>query len=131
MNKIIVAFLLAGMMSCQTIDIKPGSERVRVFEAEPKGCVFVGEIPSVQENTITGMPPTEVDMGLPTRVELRNKAHDLGGNVIVFMNKNKNKQGSDAKKPSASSAEEDKTEKKISTVFLATVFRCPSAIVNQ
>ncbi len=130
MNKIIVAFLLAGMMSCQTIDIKPGSERVRVFEAEPKGCVFVGEIPSVQENTITGMPPTEVDMGLPTRVELRNKAHDLGGNVIVFMNKNKNKTAADLKKPTAG-AEEDKSEKKISTVFLATVFRCPSAIVNQ
>jgi hypothetical protein len=119
---------MTALFSCQSVDIKPGSERIRVFEAEPKGCIFVGEIPSVQENTVTGKPPTEMDMDLPTRVDLRNKAHALSGNVIVFMSKNKK----DAEKKSTTEKkEEDAVEKKIITVFLATVFRCPSAIVNQ
>ncbi len=136
MNKVITFLFLASLFSCQTIDIKPGSERIRVFESEPKGCIFVGEIPSVQENKVTGLPPTEVDMDLPTRVDLRNKAHTLGGNVIVFTASNKNKKNSEAVKkaiPVAGSAEAEaaSAEKKITTVFLATVFRCPGSIVNQ
>ena len=135
MNRIFIAVILTTLFSCKQIDIKPGSERIRVFEAEPKGCIFVGEIPSVQENTVTGLPPTEVDMDLPTRVDLRNKAHSLGGNVIVFSHPNKEKKAAleAAKKttPTAADKEAETLEKKISTVFLATVFRCPASIVNQ
>lgn len=139
--------LLSALASCQSIaHIQPGSERLRVFATEPKGCVFVGEIPSVQENSLTPAALSqEVEMDLNTRVELRNKAYALGGNVIVFMNnhkKNTDVSANKSSKPESASAgnsasnsaqknEADTSEKKVVTVFLATVFKCPSSIVNQ
>ena len=130
--------------SCQTYDVIPGSERVRVFDAEPKGCLYVGEISSVQENRSVGVLETE--MSLETRVDLRNKAHKLGGNILVFLKgKNTNtlpgsKVASAAAKPAVTAA---KTDAQVDTstqeppadpntlVFLATVFKCPSTVLNQ
>lgn len=137
-----LAFLL--LVSCKTYDVTPGAERVRVFDAEPKGCLYVGEVSSVQEDRTVGTLETQMD--LATRVDLRNKAHALGGNIIVFLKgKNTNtlpgsaanplamKTGTKTstptevvQKPAENSSDEVKT-----IVFLATVFRCPSSILNQ
>ncbi len=153
-NKIFLTLGFAVLVSCKSYDIKPGSERIRVFDAEPKGCIFLGEIPAEQEDKVIGKK-FEVEMSLPTRVQLRNKAHELQANVIVFANKNKKAPsipvtvppaapaGGDSKKTAAAAAEipappppviekgDEDTEKKVTTIFLATVFRCPPSIVNQ
>ena len=131
--------------SCQTYDVVPGSERVRVFDAEPKGCLYVGEISSVQENRSVGVLETE--MSLETRVDLRNKAHKLGGNILVFLKgKNTNtlpgsKVSAAAGKPAVAAKTTDAQAVDTSTqeppadpntlVFLATVFKCPSTVLNQ
>lgn len=131
--------------SCQTYDVVPGSERVRVFDTEPKGCLYVGEISSVQENRSVGVLETE--MSLETRVDLRNKAHKLGGNILVFLKgKNTNtlpgsKVATAAGKPAVASKAGDAQAADTSTqeppadpntlVFLATVFKCPSTVLNQ
>lgn len=139
---------LIGLVSCKSYDVTPGAERVRVFDAEPKGCIYVGEVSSVQEDKTVGTLETEMD--LATRVDLRNKAHSLGGNILVFLKgKNTNtlpgstpaplalKAGSAAAKPSKEekSTEPAKKEKESENsdmiVFLATVFKCPSSILNQ
>ena len=44
-NKLFLVLGFAALASCKSYDIKPGSERIRVFESEPKGCIFLGEIP--------------------------------------------------------------------------------------
>lgn len=151
-NKVVIltAFSLAFLFlfSCQSLEVTPGAERVRVFEAEPKGCLYVGEVSSVQEDKTVGTLETQMD--LATRVDLRNKAHGLGGNILVFLKgKNTNtlpgssanplamKAGSkssagaveEVQKSSANSDRYSDEVKKI--VFLATVFRCPSSILNQ
>lgn len=131
--------------SCQTYDVVPGSERVRVFDTEPKGCLYVGEISSVQENRSVGVLETE--MSLETRVDLRNKAHKLGGNILVFLKgKNTNtlpgsKVVTAAGKPAVAAKAGDAQAADTSTqeppadpntlVFLATVFKCPSTVLNQ
>lgn len=151
-NKFFLLLGFAALASCKSYDIKPGSERIRLFESEPKGCIFLGEIPAEQEDTVVGHPSTEPEMSLPTRVELRNKAFALNANVIVFMNKNKKTAATgiagapvgDPKKSSATPATgptsnppgamapaQELEERKIKTVYLATVFRCPPNIVNQ
>lgn len=134
------------------MEVTPGSERVRVLDAEPKGCLYVGEVSSVQEDKTVGTLETEMD--LATRVDLRNKAHALGGNILVFLKgKNTNtlpgsaataplamKAGSAAKAPMASNAKAadavaapkaSETEEESTLVFLATVFKCPSSVLNQ
>ena len=90
MNRILILSLLV-LTGCKSVgglfgggaDITPGSERVRVFDAEPKGCLYVGEISSIQEDRSVGTLETEMD--LATRIDLRNKAHALGGNILVFL----------------------------------------------
>jgi hypothetical protein len=154
-NKLFLVLGFAALASCKSYDIKPGSERIRVFESEPKGCIFLGEIPAEQEDKVVGKK-TEIEMSLLTRVELRNKAHELQANVIVFANRNKKPSSvavpaappaaaGDAKKAAAAGAPaeapappppvvekgDDDSERKVTTVFLATVFRCPPNIVNQ
>jgi hypothetical protein len=140
-------FIFSSFMvtSCQTYEVVPGSERVRVFDAEPKGCLYVGEISSVQENRSVGVLETE--MSLETRVDLRNKAHKLGGNILVFLKgKNTNtlpgsKTAAPAGKPVAAAKAGEAQTADASTqeppsdpntlVFLATVFKCPSTVLNQ
>jgi hypothetical protein len=143
------------LFSCQSLEVTPGSERIRVLDAEPKGCLYVGEVSSVQDESTVGTLETE--MNLETRVDLRNKAHALGGNILVFLKgKNTNtlpsttpstvfkadaakNQTAVAGKASAEAAKTTEAEKptettteKIDTlVFLATVFKCPSSILNQ
>lgn len=135
------------------MEVTPGSERVRVLDAEPRGCLYVGEVSSVQDEATVGTLETEMD--LATRVDLRNKAHALGGNILVFLKgKNTNtlpgsastaplamKAGSAAGKTGtpgaakaaevAPKAAESETEKESTLVFLATVFKCPSSVLNQ
>lgn len=133
-SKALTFLFLFFSLSCQSYDIKPGSERIRVFDAEPKGCVYAGEVSSEQEDSVSTQVNGDQEMSLGTRVDLRNKAHALGGNILVFMDKNKNKKQAAAVAPAAKAPEasaDSKEEKKLTTVFLATVFRCPSAIINQ
>lgn len=138
MSKILILVFLFFVVSCKSYDINPGSERIRVFDAEPKGCVYVGEVSAVQEDVVPSSVVGDQEMTIGTRVDLRNKAHALGGNILVFMDKNRGKDKKQTAAPAAAAAkkveataEEDKSDKKLTTVFLATVFRCPSAILNQ
>lgn len=152
-NKIAVFAAFLFLFSCKSMEVTPGSERVRVLDAEPKGCLYVGEVSSVQNDETVGTLETEMD--LATRVDLRNKAHALGGNILVFLKgKNTNtlpgsaataplamKAGSAAGKAPTAGAVSAKaaepapkpadTEKESTLVFLATVFKCPSSVLNQ
>lgn len=149
MNRFILLSLLvltgckSGGIFGRSYEITPGSERVRVFDTEPKGCLYVGEISSVQEEKTIGTLETEMD--LATRVDLRNKAHALGGNILVF-SKGKvtntlpgsapaKKTATGAAKPADSQASsappEPPADEPTSLVFLATVFKCPSSVLNQ
>ena len=143
-----LAAVFLFLVSCKSLDVTPGAERVRVFEAEPKGCLYVGEVSSVQEDRTVGTLETQMD--LATRIDLRNKAHGLGGNIIVFLKgKSTNTLPGSAANPlgmkagaktsashtsdaahKATDAEGASGETK-TIVFLATVFKCPSSILNQ
>lgn len=146
-NNFFILTAILFLFSCKSTEITPGSERIRVLDAEPKGCLYVGEVSSVQEDKTVGTLETEMD--LETRLDLRNKAHTLGGNILVFL-KGKNTNtlpGSAPVKPLASKTGGEKssgaeTEKSAepaparvnkadTLIFLATVFKCPSSILNQ
>ncbi|MCC2678146.1 MAG: hypothetical protein K0R29_722 [Pseudobdellovibrio sp.] len=123
----------------KSYEVTPGAERVRVLDAEPKGCLYVGEVASIQEDRNVGT--LETQMELETRVDLRNKAHALGGNILVFLKgKNTNtlpgsapaaKTG--AAKPADGNATQsmEPPDNPNTLVFLATVFKCPSSVLNQ
>ena len=138
----ILGAVVLGLVSCVSKTVTPGAERIRIFDAEPKGCLYMGEVSSVQENEDTVVTAgKEPEMTLDTRIDLRNKAFKLNGNILVFMSKNKSKMATthsaivyvtkkDAKEAPEQKAEEQ-TEKIPQTVFLGTTFRCPPTILNQ
>lgn len=146
-NRVFLAFLLGGLWlafgtGCAGVTPNPGSERVRVFETEPKNCIYIGEVSSLQKDRELGTLETE--MSLETRVDLRNKAHKLGGNILVFMKgKSSNilpgglnpvtASGTPAAPAPAATedGEEPEVPEKPPLVFLGTVFKCPSSILNQ
>ena len=146
MNKVVLITALFSIVSCKSIEVTPGAERVRVLDAEPKGCLFVGEVSSVQKDKTVGTLETEMD--LATRVDLRNKAHALGGNILIFLKGKKTNTlptnatssvtsnvGRSATKPEVSAKVTDapkaEPDENGTLVFLATVFKCPSSILNQ
>ena len=138
--KLLIVGSALGVLACQAKSVTPGAERLRIFETEPKGCLYMGEVSTVQENEDTVVQGKEVDMNLNSRIDLRNKGFTLSGNVLVFMAKNKAKLATTnttvvdvVKKEGKADAKpgEDKGEKVAQTVFLATVFRCPPNIFNQ
>jgi len=128
-----------GLFGSKSYDVTPGAERVRVLDAEPKGCLYVGEVSSVQEEKTVGTLETEMD--LETRVDLRNKAHALGGNILVFLKgKNTNtlpgsapasKTSSKTADAKAESESHEPPSNPNALVFIATVFKCPSSVLNQ
>lgn len=142
MNKLIWALPVFFVFGCISVTPNPGSERVRVLDAEPKGCIYVGEVSSLQKDRDLGTLETE--MSLDTRIDLRNKAHKLGGNILVFL-KGKGTdtlpggvqkgEAAPAQVSAATSApalsDEEAQPEKGPLVFLATVFKCPSSILNQ
>ncbi len=139
----VVSYLAIGLSfltlsACQAKTVTPGAERLRIFESEPKGCLYMGEVSTVQENEEHVVTGKEVEMNLNSRIDLRNKAFILSGNVLVFMSKNKAKLATTSavsaeipKKDNVSKPADDKVEKVAHTVFLGTVFRCPPLIFNQ
>jgi hypothetical protein len=149
MNRLVILSSFLFLFSCKSLDVTPGAERVRVLDAEPKGCLYVGEVSSVQSDSSVGTLETEMD--LETRVDLRNKAHALGGNILVFLkgkNTNtlpssmpplamkagaaSNQAATSAKSANETAKSSETTTEKVDTlVFLATVFKCPSSILNQ
>ncbi len=82
-SKLVLLIAFGSLFSCTSYEITPGSERVRVFDAEPKNCLYIGEVSSIQKGRTIGTLETYMDLG--TRIDLRNKAHELGGNVLVFL----------------------------------------------
>lgn len=153
-----VTLATALTASCQVAHVKSGAEKIRIFETEPKGCLYMGEVSTVQDNDKVAFTGGEVDMNLNTRIELRNKAFDLDANVLVFMSKNKAKlataasekkekateasaapaatpaAGGPATAAAAPAAKEHSgglSEKPAESVFLGTAFRCPPLIFNQ
>lgn len=140
-NKLIytvgVVLTLTVIFSCQGKSVTPGAERLRVMETEPKGCLYMGEVSTIQDNEDTIVNSKEVEMNLNSRIDLRNKGFAISGNVLVFLSKNKSKVATtntvivDVTKKDNKSDSKPVDDKVAQTVFLATVFRCPPNIFNQ
>lgn len=140
---------VGALLSCQTYNITPGAEKIRIFETEPKGCLFMGEVSVIQDNDDVPYNGADIDMSLKTRIELRNKAFTQNANVLVFTPRSKanlakampaaaekKDKSSDGKAdPKSEVVSEQKSALELAkpahTVFLGTVFRCPPLIFNQ
>jgi hypothetical protein len=112
--------LVVVMAGCAAERLKPGAERIRMMQQEPKGCNYLGEATGNQGNFITGKYTSNESLETGARNTLKNKALDMGGNVLVLLTSRAGQTG------------EHKGESQQTNVTLTgTVFNCPDAVLAQ
>lgn len=121
--KVIFVFVLAATVGCAANSLKPGAERVRLMQNEPKGCKYLGEATGDQGGAFTGAWTSNTNMETGARNELKNKAFDMGGNVVVLLTNRAGQTGSGSMWNSSS--------QQTNVVITGTVFNCPDSILNQ
>jgi hypothetical protein len=66
--------------------LKPGAEKIRISNTEPgKECQFLGEVTGSQGNLFTGKFTSNSNLETGARNDLKNKALDMGGNILVLL----------------------------------------------
>ena len=85
--------LLAG---CAAAPLKPGAEKVRFLQTEPKGCKYLGEATGNQGNFFTGGWTSNANLETGARNQLKNRALEMGGNAIVVLTNRAGQTGSAA-----------------------------------
>jgi len=115
-----VLFVLAG---CAANEIKPGAEKVRFMQSEPKGCKYLGEATGNQGNFFTGGWTSNENLETGSRNTLKNKAYEMGGNVVVVLTNRAGQTGSYGQYGGGS--------QQTNVALAGTVFDCPAAVLNQ
>jgi hypothetical protein len=124
-QKTIILLFMTAVVSvgCSANSIKPGAERVRIMQSEPKGCKYLGEVTGDQGGFFTGGWTSNKNLETGARNELKNQAFDLGGNVIVLLT---NRAGS-----TGTIGEYGGSSQQTNVVMTGTVFNCPESILTQ
>lgn len=112
--------LLAG---CAAMELKPGAEKVRFMQTEPKGCKYVGEATGNQGNFFTGAYTSNENLETGARNALKNKAVELGGNVVVLLTNRAGQTGSGGQYGGYS--------QQTNVTLAGTVYNCPQNILEQ
>ena len=77
--------LLALLISCSAVQVKPGAERVIVSRtAAPQGCKFISTVTGSQGGALSGPFTSNRTMAEGAMNDLKNKAFDAGANYVVL-----------------------------------------------
>ena len=84
-----IGYLLAAALvlgACSATNVTRGAELVRVTNKEPgRECKFLGDVTGSQGNRFTGGFTSDANLETGARNDLKNKAFDLGGNVVYLL----------------------------------------------
>jgi hypothetical protein len=84
-----IGYLLAAALvlsACSATNVTRGAELVRVTNKEPgRECKFLGDVTGTQGNRFTGGFTSDANLETGARNDLKNKAFDLGGNVVYLL----------------------------------------------
>ena len=74
------------LAACAAKTLTPGAEAIELVNERPdlSKCEYLGEIVGSQGNWFTGDFTANEDLVVGARNELRNKAYELGGNVVYI-----------------------------------------------
>ena len=97
MLKKVTYLTLAILTGCSAIQLKPAAAGIEIVNEMPDNikCEFLAEIAGSQGNWFTGDFTSNENLVMGARNELRNKAYNLGGNLVFIQDmKNTNAYGS-------------------------------------
>ncbi|WP_437319422.1 DUF4156 domain-containing protein [Sorangium sp. So ce385] len=75
--------------ACAAVELNPGAEKVIVTkQPAPEGCRFLGTLVGEQGGSISGKFTSNANLQKGAVNDMKNQAHDLGGNYVVLENTN-------------------------------------------
>ncbi|MGK3995839.1 DUF4156 domain-containing protein [Sorangium sp. So ce1024] len=75
--------------ACAAVELNPGAEKVIVTrQPAPQGCRFLGTVIGEQGGSFSGKFTSNANLQEGAVNDMKNKAHDLGGNYVVLENTN-------------------------------------------
>ncbi len=91
------AYLVAIVLmacACSAINVQRGAQLVRVTNTEPgRECKFLGDVTGSQGNRFTGGFTSDANLETGARNDLKNKAFELGGNVVYVLTQRESQTG--------------------------------------
>lgn len=95
MKIIYTTILLASLSACSSVPLQPNAELVRLTNTEPTNeCQFLGDITGNQGDFFTGEFTSNENLETGARNDLKNKAYNMGGNVIYLLTQRAGQTGS-------------------------------------
>jgi hypothetical protein len=87
MKKVITILTLGTLTACASIPLKQEATLVRLTHVEPstEECQFLGDITGSQGDFIQGSFTSNEDLETGARHDLKNKAYEMGGNVVYLL----------------------------------------------
>ncbi|WP_437613122.1 DUF4156 domain-containing protein [Sorangium sp. So ce834] len=75
--------------ACAAVELNPGAEKVIVTkQPAPEGCRFLGTLIGEQGGSLSGKFTSNANLQKGAVNDMKNQAHDLGGNYVVLENTN-------------------------------------------
>ena len=96
-RKLCSVLVFISVVGCSAQVVRPEARSVEIVNEAPDKtkCKFVGEVVGSQGNWVTGDFTSNENLVVGARNELRNKAYELGGNIVYMQDmKNTNAWGS-------------------------------------
>ena len=90
-SHIFIACSLICITACSFTPISPGADKVRIVNHESAltKCTYLGEVFSVEGNIVSYWFTTNPNLVQGSLNQFRNKALEIGGNTIVYMDEPK------------------------------------------
>lgn len=115
MKSIILIGALLIFASCAATELTTGGQRVRITNTEPGvDCEYLGVVTGSQGSALTGGLTSNENMEKGALNDLRNKAAELGGNLILILTQ---RAGQTTDKGGAGT--------QTNVTMTANVYRCP------
>lgn len=89
MKLIFSLIAVATLSACASVSLEPAADRIELVRTLPNSaCQFLGELSGAQGNRFTAGLTTDESMMMGARNELRNRAQELGANVVLIDDQN-------------------------------------------
>lgn len=86
MKKKMIALFVISLAGCSANSVQSNATHVRVTNNEPgRECKFLGDITGSQGNFFTGGWTSNSNLETGARNDLKNKAANMGGNVVALI----------------------------------------------
>ncbi|AUX40995.1 lipoprotein [Sorangium cellulosum] len=85
----LVLLSFSVLPACAAVELNPGAEKIIVTkQPAPQGCRFLGTVVGEQGGSLSGPFTSNANLQQGAVNDMKNKAHDLGGNYVVLENTN-------------------------------------------